>query len=50
MSDYLSQLPADSRGAYCMVAYDIESTLTAEGSVSRGVCKASPEGYLMHIT
>ena len=50
MSNYLSQLPIGSRGAYCMVAYDIQSTLTAEGSVSRGVCKASPEGYLMHIT
>lgn len=49
IADYLQSLTTDSRGDYCMVAYDVESTLTEGGTVSRGVCKASSEGFLMHI-
>ena len=33
----------------CNVGYRIQDTLTQHGSVSRGVCEVSEEGYLMHI-
>jgi NDP-sugar pyrophosphorylase family protein len=36
-------------GKYCMVAYQLGRTLSEHGSVSRGVCEVSPEGYLTGI-
>ena len=35
---------------FCMVAYELGRTLSEHGTVSRGVCKASPEGLLESIT
>ena len=34
---------------YVMVGYNIENTLTANGTVSRGVCEVSKDGYLTDI-
>lgn len=34
---------------YAMVGYRVENTLTENGSVSRGVCAADAEGYLVDI-
>jgi NDP-sugar pyrophosphorylase family protein len=34
---------------YAMVAYRIANTLSENGSVSRGVCAVSPEGYLTDV-
>ena len=35
---------------YGFVAYSIENTVTENGSVARGVCKADADGYLTEIT
>lgn len=45
MGDYLLEL-AGSRDRYCMVAYDLEKTLSENGTVSRGVCTVDAAGNL----
>ena len=45
IADYLSQL-GDSKNRYCMVAYDLNKTLSENGTVSRGVCGVDGEGNL----
>ena len=42
---YLSQL-ADSTDRYCMVAYNLNLTLSENGTVSRGVCSVDEEQNL----
>lgn len=42
--------PCAAEYQYCMVGYQIENTLTENGYVSRGVCRASEDGYLLQIT
>lgn len=37
-------------GEYCMVGYVLENTLTENGTVSRGVCNVSKDGYLNDVT
>lgn len=51
MYDFLSNLPEEEEGKYkyCMVAYNVENTLTENGSVARGVCSADEKGYLARI-
>lgn len=34
---------------YCMVGYQVENTLTENGTVSRGVCTVNEDGYLTDI-
>ena len=34
---------------YAMVGYDLENTLTENGSVARGVCRADADGFLAEI-
>ena len=41
---------ADDIPTYGFVAYSIENTVTENGSVARGVCKADADGYLTEIT
>lgn len=36
--------------SYCMAGYILENTLSASGSVSRGVCSADKNGFLTGIT
>ena len=45
IGDYLSQLDG-SRNRYCMVAYDLNKTLSENGTVSRGVCGVDAQGNL----
>ena len=45
ISAYLSQL-GESRNHYCMVAYDLNRTLSENGTVSRGVCTVNDKGNL----
>ena len=45
IGEYLSQL-ADSKNRYCMVAYDLNKTLSENGTVSRGVCTVDDAGNL----
>ena len=46
IGDYLSQL-GDSKNRYCMVAYDLNRTLSDNGTVSRGVCGVDADGNLI---
>ncbi len=45
--DYLRAPHA--RGEYAMVGYNVENTLTDNGTVTRGVCDVYPNGYLKRI-
>lgn len=49
MSRYLSALPDDSKGKYCMVAFKLGNTMTENGSVSRGICTVTPDGKLTDV-
>ncbi|MBE6926702.1 MAG: nucleotidyltransferase [Ruminococcaceae bacterium] len=49
MHSYLSDLSPADEGKYCMVGYALGNTVTEHGSVARGVCQVSKEGYLTDI-
>ena len=49
MYDYLSKAEDDDKFRYCMVGYQVENTLTENGTVSRGVCTEDENGLLAHI-
>lgn len=49
MYDYLKDAADDEKYRYCMVGYRVENTLTENGTVSRGICKADADGYLTDI-
>ena len=48
MAAYLSQIPVDA-ATFGMMAYRLENTLSVHGSVSRGICQVSRDGYLQEI-
>ena len=45
IGDYLVEL-SESRNRYCMVGYQVNKTLSENGTVSRGVCTVDEEGNL----
>lgn len=45
ISEYLQTLE-DTEGCYCMVGYQVNKTLSENGTVSRGVCTVDDEGNL----
>ena len=45
---YLKDL-ADSKNHYCMVGYEVNKTLSENGTVSRGVCSIDEENFLTSI-
>ena len=47
--DYLSNAKDGQKKDYCMVGYLLGNTVTDNGSVARGVCKADAEGNLADI-
>nr|WP_297171975.1 sugar phosphate nucleotidyltransferase [uncultured Agathobaculum sp.] len=47
--DYLKDAQDDDKYRYCMVGYRVENTLTANGTVSRGVCTVDENGLLAGI-
>lgn len=47
--DYLSAHGDDEKYRYCMVGYELGKTVTDNGSVARGVCQASTDGYLESV-
>lgn len=49
IGDYLRSLEG-GKGKYCMVGYRLENTLSENGTVSRGVCQTSNDGYLIGMT
>lgn len=46
---FLSELPEGSTGKYCMVGFHLGNTMTANGSVSRGVCTVDENGHLKNV-
>ena len=48
--ELLSTTQDTDRYHYCMVAYRLGNTVTDNGSVARGVCQTSDEGYLTSVT
>lgn len=40
---------AQQTGDYCMVGFRLKNTLTDNGTVSRGICKADSNGHLLDI-
>lgn len=47
--EYLQGAEDDDKYRFAMVGYDVEKTLTENGTVSRGVCQKSEEGFLTDI-
>jgi hypothetical protein len=50
IADYYKNWSPDRINDYCMVGYDIENTLSEHGAVSRGVCKADENSFLLEVT
>lgn len=48
IGDYLSQL-GESENHYCMVGYEVNKTLSENGTVSRGVCEIDDDRFLTSI-
>ena len=46
---WLAELKEDACNQYCMVGYRVGNTLSESGSVARGVCETSAEGYLTGV-
>lgn len=50
LSDYLKQArDRDGLYDYCMVGYTLRNTLSEFGSVARGICQVTPDGYLAEV-
>ena len=48
--DHLSTHTDGAQYQYCMVGYQLQNTVTENGSVSRGVCQVGPDGMLQSVT
>ncbi len=48
--DFLKGIEDSDKLEYAMVGYLLENTVTDNGSVARGVCETSEDGYLTQIT
>ena len=46
---WLAELKEGTCNQYCMVGYRVGNTLSESGSVARGVCETSAEGYLTGV-
>lgn len=49
MADFLRNNPAATPPAFAMVGYRLDRTLSEHGTVSRGVCTTTADGYLHSI-
>jgi len=49
MAGFLAGPAPEGRPEYAMVGYRLENTLSEHGTVARGVCEATPDGYLAGI-
>lgn len=50
MYRYLKNAKDEGRYQYCMVGYQVENTLTENGTVARGICRTDHNGHLTAIT
>jgi UTP-glucose-1-phosphate uridylyltransferase len=44
--DFLIRNTEEVPGQYCMVGYELRKTVSEHGSVARGICRVSEDGYL----
>ncbi len=49
MFSFLQAAQDEEKYQYCMVGYFIENTLTENGHVARGICRADEQGFLKDI-
>ncbi|MEA3317380.1 MAG: sugar phosphate nucleotidyltransferase [Bacteroidota bacterium] len=49
MHDFLVTLDDSKQDSYCMVAYQLDKTLSDNGYVSRGVCKTDENSFLIDV-
>lgn len=49
LASFLKDAKDGERAHYCMVGYQVKNTLSENGSVSRGVCRADKKGYLVRV-
>lgn len=47
--DFLTDLPQDSCGQYCMAGFQLENTLSEHGGVTRGICQVNEQQQLIHV-
>ncbi len=47
--ELIAETKAEDKYSFCMVGFKIENTLTENGTVARGVCCTSDDGYLTDI-
>ncbi len=51
LAPYLRQAhDRDGVGDYAMVGYELANTLSDNGSVARGICDVTPDGFLTNVT
>ena len=50
LQEFLTNVKDTDRYQYAMMGFILENTLTDNGSVARGICQVSPEGFLKQIT
>ena len=50
LQSFLSSVEDNERYQYAMMGFILENTLTDNGSVARGICEVSQEGFLKKIT
>lgn len=48
-AEYLNAANKDEDNHFCMVGYGLAATLTENGTVSRGICTATEDGFLSSI-
>ena len=48
LADFLKN-KGETKNEYCMVGFNVENTLSENGTVSRGLCSVSPEGFLTDV-
>lgn len=49
LAEYLTGPAMKEKKSYAFVAFQLEKTLSEFGSVTRGVCECTPDGYLKNI-
>ena len=49
LASFLKDARDGEKAHYCMVGYQVKNTLSENGSVSRGVCLADQNGYLVRV-
>jgi len=50
MADYLVSLNPDTQNQYSLVGYQVGNTMSEHGSVSRGICLADDNEFLVSVT